>query len=172
VRDSFKATRRYRRFRGRRTTARRLAAPESWGSPDVETDLSRAFGIEFAAVWRNASSSRSKMTKTSLPSRVSSAPPPRCPPVEVSTMGSPAASFIDLTKSQARRYDIPMARAAALMLRVRSIPTSNSARPRPSKTCPPHSTQQRTPTVSSRRFDRRSEVPISFRLAATRSVAS
>jgi len=65
---------------------------------------------------------------------------------------------------------MPMALAAAAMLRQRSIPASNSARPRPNSTCPPHSTQQRTPTFSSRLFDRGREVSISFKSAATRGV--
>src|SRR5690625_5220848 len=80
---------------------------------------------------------------TSFPRGVTSAPPPPLPPRTASTRGPVKALFIASTRSQARRYDIPMVRAARLIEPVAAIASRSAALPGPMAVASPSNTRRR-----------------------------
>lgn len=78
-----------------------------------------------------AASARRNRAATSRPNGVSRAPPPRSPPCAVSTTARRKSALVASTSSHARRYDIPSDLAAAVMLPVAPIASSNATFPGP-----------------------------------------
>ena len=70
-------------------------------------------------------------TRTSCPNSVTRAPPPRLPPVSVSTKGETKQLFIVSTRIHALRYYIPNSRAAAEIEPVFAIESNKAALPGP-----------------------------------------
>src|SRR5579862_6470914 len=66
-----------------------------------------------------------------MPAGVSTAPPPRSPPVAVATAGAARQRLVSSTRSHARRYDILSDLAAAEIDPVRAIASSSATLPGP-----------------------------------------
>ena len=80
--------------------------------------------------------------------RMTTAPPPRWPPISAATAGARSMWLTSSTRSHARRYDIPSERAAAEIEPVARIASSSAILPGP----------MRSPLAKSMRMERR--VPV------------
>ena len=94
-----------------------------------------------ATAFRAAASMARKRRTTSLPNGVSAARLSAFPPARVATTGSTNAWLRLSTRSQARRYDMPMALPAALIEPSSATSSSSRTLPGPRRTVSPKSSR-------------------------------